>query len=103
MEHQVSLCFIVRYGSGGMPIALGMNMIYPQNNGHFLFTRFKEMSHALGMDAQFAPKNPSSNAVVMVKWKAPPQGWTMLNIDGASWGNSGVAAGGGVIRGDLGE
>ena len=97
------LCFIVLYGSGGMPIALGMNMIYPQTMDIFCSPVLKKVSHALGMDVQFAPKNPSSNAVVMVKWKAPLQGWTMLNIDGASRGNSGVAAGGGVIRGDLGE
>jgi len=37
-----------------------------------------------------------------IRWDPPPEGWVLLNTDGASKGNPGVVVGG-VIRGDRGE
>ena len=39
-----------------------------------------------------------SFTIVPVKWHAPPLGWAKLNTDGSSFGNPGLAGGGGVIR-----
>ena len=37
-----------------------------------------------------------------VAWRAPPDGWAALNVDGSSLGNPGRAGAGGVIRNNLG-
>jgi len=35
------------------------------------------------------------NTEELVRWEAPPGGWVVLNIDGATKGNPGLAGGGG--------
>lgn len=40
---------------------------------------------------------------LIVRWEKPPGGWIKLNTDGASRGNPGIAAAGGVFRDDKGE
>lgn len=39
----------------------------------------------------------------MIKWLAPQPGWFKLNTDGASHGNPGLAAAGGVVRNEAGD
>ncbi|KAL3534993.1 hypothetical protein ACH5RR_003454 [Cinchona calisaya] len=41
--------------------------------------------------------------VLAVKWDCPPHGCLKLNVDGASKGNPGMAAGGGIIRDHYGQ
>nr|POE89499.1 putative ribonuclease h protein [Quercus suber] len=40
---------------------------------------------------------------IQVRWINPPFNWCKLNSDGSSFGNSGKAGGGGLIRNDKGE
>ncbi|CAL1358846.1 unnamed protein product [Linum trigynum] len=42
----------------------------------------------------------SNRVVTDIGWVAPPRGWCKLNVDGASQGNPGKAAAGGVFRDD---
>ena len=42
-------------------------------------------------------KIPNGSATKLVRWEKPPRGWTKLNTDGASLGNSRVASCGGVV------
>ncbi len=39
----------------------------------------------------------------LIKWASPSLGWFKLNTDGSSLGNLGLAGGGGVIRGHVGD
>jgi len=39
----------------------------------------------------------------LICWESPPEGWVLLNTDGGSRGNPGIANAGGILRGDRGE
>ena len=47
--------------------------------------------------------NVRNRTEILVRWTAPPEGWMKMNTDGASHGNPGPAAAGGVMRNDEGE
>ena len=51
-------------------------------------------------EGQSVPAHPTTT---LVRWEAAPEGWSILNTDGASKGNPGPAGCGGVLRGDRGE
>lgn len=40
---------------------------------------------------------------IFVRWKAPAEGWVILNTDGAAKGNPGLTRVGGIIKGHRGE
>ena len=63
----------------------------------------KEILQALGRESQADGDSPPKRREVLIHWDPPPAGWMVLNTDGASKGNSGVAGDGGVLRGDKGE
>ncbi|CAL1372532.1 unnamed protein product [Linum trigynum] len=45
----------------------------------------------------------ATRVVANVGWEPPSEGWVMLNVDGASNGNPGMAGAGGVVRDTLGN
>ncbi|KAJ8435949.1 hypothetical protein Cgig2_023325 [Carnegiea gigantea] len=65
--------------------------------------RFHEIKDALFIDNIRNGKMTSGKRQVHISWEQPPEGWVILNTDGASQGNSGRAGGGGVIKGHRGE
>ncbi|KAJ8426081.1 hypothetical protein Cgig2_006789 [Carnegiea gigantea] len=67
----------------------------PEDKGQFLTTRFRDLLKALELD-----NNPCHQTTIIsgterfICWESPPEGWVILNTDGASKRNSRVAAGG---------
>ena len=68
-----------------------------------MINRFGDVLYALRLEPGSLIQRPSGSQELLVHWEAPLAGWLLLNTDGASKGNPGVAATGGVIRGDRGE
>ena len=65
--------------------------------------RCNDILQALRAEVQVDGHGCPSRRETLIRWQSPPAGWKVLNTDGASKGNPGIAGGGGVIRGDLGE
>jgi len=64
---------------------------------------FVEICNALRLDLDLMKTRDVTSTEKLVKWEPPPLRWTLLNADGASKGNPGMAPGGGVPCGDKGE
>ena len=71
----------------------------PKEKGKFLLGWFGYILHALGSDNPFALTTETRKEETLIRWEAPPEGWALLNTDGASKGNPGIVSGGGVLRG----
>lgn len=83
---------IVMYSEGGMR--------YIQDIGGFIHVRYDEMRRSL--EANFAGSQLTSSRAqrteIGVAWNYPPDGWYVLNTDGAAKGSPGPAGGGAIIR-----
>ncbi|GJS86227.1 LURP1-like domain-containing protein [Tanacetum coccineum] len=81
----------------------GRNEEIPIDPIRFLHTKLKEMSDALLKDDMRKQGCYKIRKEVFIGWITPPDGWVMLNTDGASRGNLGDAGGGGILRDDRGH
>ena len=81
-------------------ICFGSQDDIPMERHHFLTAQFWDILNALSRDRDH---NQSKLEQTYVKWQPPPEGWVILNTDGAAKGNPGRAGAGGVLRGDRGE
>ena len=76
----------------------------PDDKGRFLGDRLEEFLKAMELENNPTDHNTNAkNHERPIRWALPPKRRALLNTDKASKGNSGVAVGGGVIRGDRGE
>ena len=92
--------FLKRWGSIDPPLTLSGSA---GEKGCFLFGRFDDILHALNLEHPFAMGGTTVKRENFIRWEAPLEGWALLNTDGASKGNPGVASGGGVLRGHRGD
>jgi len=75
----------------------------PTDKEGFFLGRFGDILHVLSPDHPFATESMAENRGNLIRWEAPPEGWALLNTDGASKGNPGVVLGGGMLRGGRGD
>ena len=73
----------------------------PSDKPKFLIERFHETEAALNMEAIRNGELKEGKCQVYVGWEQPPEGWVLLNTDGASRRNPGPAGGGGVVSGRM--
>ena len=75
-----------------------------EDKGKFLVDRYDKLLQALDMDINPLDCTSSDRGTEeLIRWEPPLQHWVLLNTDGASKGNPGVAAEGGILRGPRGE
>lgn len=79
-------------------VALGTTQSLPIDVNAFLMTRFEEAWRSLGDSVLESNVNPNPRVESFVRWKAPPEGWMVLNSDGAAKGSPGPAGGRGYPK-----
>ncbi|KAJ8431324.1 hypothetical protein Cgig2_013540 [Carnegiea gigantea] len=75
----------------------------PEDRGSFLVARFYDIIQALeSLTPPLTDSRSEPSSKELVRWEAPPEGWVILNTDGAAKGNPRPAGAGGVLRDEKG-
>ena len=75
----------------------------PVDQVSFISARVGTVKRALDRWREVDGQSIKPRQEIKISWSHPREGWVMLNTDGASKGNSGVAGAGGLIRSHRGE
>ncbi|KAK9749278.1 hypothetical protein RND81_02G114800 [Saponaria officinalis] len=70
----------------------------PINTLTFLQARFSDIIQAFNKEEIFSGVSYGRKKEITVRWSPPQEDWYVLNVDGASRGNPGLAGAGGLIR-----
>ena len=73
------------------------------HRGQFLLTKFEEVLAALNDEPRETERPECTRTELSMRWESPPDGWVLMNTDGAAKGNPGPAACGGILRNGRGE
>lgn len=72
--------------------------VIPGDKIQFLLKQFDTIIGALSGNNYSVVAQPRHQCEILVSWSPQPDGWILLNTDGAAKGNPGPAGGGGVFR-----
>ncbi|KAL9228579.1 hypothetical protein vseg_004142 [Gypsophila vaccaria] len=81
-------------------IVFGRTEDNPTDPIFFLYRQFDLSKQAFDPFSLFIPSPSSTRVERYIRWHPPPHNWFLLNTDGASRGNPGLAGCGGIIRND---